>query len=476
MSGDAMSGGVRNDASGGGSGREVRRASLLVSGLMLVAAFAPLARGALPPGYGGTLRLPADGPLALPDPSRPTSPFDAMLARAVFDGLYTIGGSGQPEPELAAALPTPLPDGGLLVTLRAGIRRHDRRVLHAADVARTLRRAGRASPGWIAGLALDGEELDVRAASPTELVFGAPRLPEPARELARRLAAPALAIDLGRGLGTGPYTARLRAGALELRHFRNAARGAPFLEVIRVDPPRAREDELRAFELRQIDASWQGASLYGGPSDADLRAHVFPNDTAVLLVPSARLADATAALERALDRRRFERLGLRPSDRLAAGLPPPEHRGGAALPPRLQLLVREGDPFEAALGAALAARLDELGVRVDIARVSADRFAAQRRQADLSFAQVIPSLPGGDALTLAAWLATGVEPARAPSILAESHDPVVVATHARALPAVVLGHRARTLHHREAIRGASHDALGRLRLERLFSPRSRGDE
>lgn len=436
--------------------------------LALLALVAP-AHGALPPGYGGELRLPAPSAVTTPRANDAT-PFGTTVSAAVFDGLYALDDDGRIVPRLAAALPELTAEGELVVVLRENVRRHDRRTLRALDVARALQRASRETPHWLVGFAFDGDALDVRPLDERRLRFVPDRaLATPALTLARRLAAAPLAIDLGRGVGTGPYRASIRAGLLELRAFRTAARGAPFVDVIRFEPPRRREDELRAFELRQIDASWQGAAVYG-QGDASVREHVFPSDVAVLLVPGPALASARLTLDRALDRRRFARVGVRPSERLAEGLPPPRATGDRPLPTRLRMLVREGDAFEAALASALAARFDELGVSLTAFAISSERYERERTSADLHVAYVVPPLPGSDVLVAAARFAVTKDPRAASRAL--DATPELVASEAAALPALVLGHRARTLHHRDVLRGVSHDALGRLRLERLFLPRA----
>lgn len=448
-----------------------RHRSLALRHVLLGLALATsTAFAALPPGYGGELRLPSPSPLSVPTPAGDGSAFAPTVAAAVFDGLYALADDGRPMSSLAEGPPTLRDDGSLLVTIRANVRRHDRRTLRAVDVARALRAASRAQPHWLVGFAFEGPELDVRAEGERGLRFVATRaFASPADALMRRLAAAPLAIDLGRGVGTGPYRATLRAGVLELRSFRTAARGAAFVDVIRFDPPRARDEEIRAFELRQLDAAWQGAALYGRP-DATVREHALAASTAVLLVPNRALMASSATLDRALDRRRFARVGLRPTDRLAEGLPPPSLTGARALPTTLRLVIRADDAFEAALGAALAARFDELRIRLTITPSAADRFERDRASADLAFAYVVPVLPGSDALVAAASFASTHDP----NVAARALDapPELVAREAAALPALVLGHLARTLHHRDTLRGVGHDVLGRLRLERLHLPRN----
>ncbi|MCB9610905.1 MAG: hypothetical protein H6722_00415 [Sandaracinus sp.] len=436
----------------------------------LVALAAATVHAALPPGYGGELRLPAPTALAAPSPNDAT-PFGALVAAAVFDGLYTLADDGCVVPSLAQGPVTAREDGTLVVTLRENVRRHDRRTLRALDVARALRRASREQPHWLAGFAFDGPELDVGHEGERTLLFAPPAtsFPAPTETLARRLAAAPLAIDLGRGIGTGPYRASLRGNVLELRSFRAAARGAAYVDVIRFDPPRTRDDEIRTFELGQLDASWQGASLYG-QRDSNARSHAFPHDTAVLLVPRGAFATSTETLNAAVDRRRFARAGLRPNDRLAEGLARASlaHRG--PLPRAARMIVRAGNAFELTLAAALAARLDELNVRLTVVEVAPERFERERASADLSLAYAVPALPGADARVASAIYAATGDANAAGRVL--DAPPADVVSASSSLPAIVLGHLDRTLHHREPLRGVAHDPLGRLRLERLHLPRN----
>ncbi|MEZ4251311.1 MAG: hypothetical protein R3B99_24130 [Polyangiales bacterium] len=134
------------------------------------------------------------------------------------------------------------------------------------------------------------------------------------------------------------------------------------------------------------------------------------------------------------------------------------------------MVVRAGDAFELTLASALAARLDELGVRLGVVEVAPERFERERASADLSLAYAVPALPGADARVASAIYAATGDANAAGRVLDAAPADVVSASST--LPAIVLGHLDRTLHHREPLRGVTHDALGRLRLERLHLPRN----
>ena len=64
-------------------------------GLGALGARLPDAHGALPPAYGGTAVLPADGALVRPLPGDALTPLAAALESAVYDTLYTTDGNGR---------------------------------------------------------------------------------------------------------------------------------------------------------------------------------------------------------------------------------------------------------------------------------------------------------------------------------------------------------------------------------------------
>lgn len=456
------------------------------SALLLLVVAASDARGALPTAYGGSLRLPAPEPITPIDPLTATTPFAAMLAGAVYDGLYAVADDGSIVPALAEGAPAV--EGDLArVRLRPGIVRHDRRPLRAADVVASLRRAA-ASPraAWLFGaLAARGGAPDLRAVDDTTIEL---RLARPGLDVARILAAAPLAIVIGdparRAIGTGAFAARPAAdgtGELRLVAFASAPLAPPFLADVRVVSARAREDELRAFELGELDASWHGTSLYGGQPVRAAASSTLPNAFPVLLVPNRAagplLEDATwFALARAIDRRRLERVGLAASARLASGLPAPRTSAGRRPRERMRLrmAVPAGDPFAGRLAEALAGILDEAGFALAVERVAPEALA--RGDADLRIETIAPPLPGPTPLAAAALAATGDDRAARALAAGDLGDASAAAAAAQALRSVVLGHRRDVLYHRADLLGVRFDALGRLVLGDVALARTaRGD-
>jgi len=434
--------------------------------LLLVLMTAPV-QAALPPGYGGIVRLPADCILRAPEPYHARTPVEAAVHAAVFDSLYRVDPGPRIVPQLAAEMPEQ--DGDRwIVRLREGVRRHDRRPLRARDVVASLRRAARSERAsfWLSSIARSEDgSLDVTATDEHTLSFASSGSP------ARMLAAAPLGIHVGRSRGTGAFRARVRGRNLELSQFRSAARGAPYLHSVELQSPRGREEELRDFELERVEGNFWGASLYGAPR-REVGERPLPEVVPVLLVASERARRHLGAVLGALDRGRLARAGLRPSTRLHPSLPEPARLTGSA-PSALRILVEDGDVLQEQLSRVLSARFDELGWRLEIQRVPHDRWAvALRSRWDLRIAQVVPGLPGPRALVAGAYAELG-DTERAGAILRADDDAVAAAAEALGRRgAAVLGVRAMTLHHDATVRGVAFDPLGRLRFDDVFLPRA----
>ncbi|MCA9576810.1 MAG: hypothetical protein R3B40_11940 [Polyangiales bacterium] len=433
-------------------------------GLGALGARLPDAHGALPPAYGGTAVLPADGALVRPLPGDALTPLAAALESAVYDTLYTTDGNGRLVPLLAAEMPTRA-GGELRITLREGLRVHGGASLTAAHVVESLDAARRGRHEWLlAGIPV------VRARGPLELGL---RTQLSAREVAHRLSASPLAIVVQQGVprGTGPFVVDVQPnGHLRLRGTRFAARGAPYLRELQVVAARSSADELRAFELGELHAAFVGTR--GSP---EVQARTL---SPVLLIPNrsrGALASAAvrAAVEGALDRARLERVGVVPGAQLGVSLPAWQHPGAASARAGgpLRILVAAEDPFERRVADALAAQLDARGFTVQVVGVGRRELAERVRGGvwELRLATLFPPLSGDRPLVAAAFAATGQnERARALAERTLRGD-----TDARSVDvaAWVLGGRQQVLYHRATLHGASFDALGRLRLDALHRPR-----
>ena len=182
------------------------------------------------------------------------------------------------------------------------------------------------------------------------------------------------------------------------------------IDRVRIVPPQTRDEELRALKLARLDGSWWGQSLYGGAPVRPVRTTAAEPSSAVLMVRSSRgvLRDEAVwgAVVQWINRQRLERLGITADRSLGANLPPPDVAAWQQ-PPRgltLRMIVRTDDPLEPRLAEAIAAMLDEHGIRLIIGvrcnslspptNTTADR--------DLRFGIVRPPLPDAPALVGAA--------------------------------------------------------------------------
>lgn len=456
---------------------------LVFAALLVIAAIAPPARGAIPPRSGGALTFPAPEPILEIDPARVETPFEATLAAAIFDGLYELRDGGI-VPVLAAG-PPEVRGTTARVRLRPGLHFHwSQNELEARHVVRSLLRTS-SSPqaSWLLGaFASERGRPAIREIDATTIEFG----------LARRgvrvdlvLASTPLAIVAGgnlrrRPLGTGPFRARLDGhGGLMLGIFRTAPDGAPWMNRITFQPPRAREDEVRAFELGRLDASWRGRSLYGGEPVRAARTATATAATPVLLVPNRTRAlrddAAWGGVIASVDRRRLERAGLERRRTLGRGLPPPRLPTGT---PRrgttLRMPVREDLVLDVRVAEALAGMLDGRGIHLQVERMDAARYAQTiaRGPWDLRLATVRPPLPGRGALVGAALAAAG-QLDRARQLAPRVGDSEAAVEAAQSLDALVLGHVRVVLHHRADIVGLRFDTLGRIPLADLSMARRR---
>ncbi len=441
-----------------------RRATLVLVTLLLGLALSRSAQGALPPAFGGVAVLPADGALTRPLPGDAFTPLQAALEAAVYDTLYLTEPSGRTLPLLALDNPA-REQGELRVTLRDGLRVHGGATLTATHVAQSLEAARTGRHSWLlAGVGA------VRADGPLVVAF---RTRLSARELSHRLSAAPLAIVAQQAVprGTGPFVVDVQSnGHLRLRGVRFAPRGAPYLREVQVVAARSSSDELRAFELGELHASFAA-----GRDGAFVRAGRY---APVLLIPNragGALASTAvrAAVEGALDRARLERVGVVPGARLGPNLPAWQHQGAATARASgpLRILVAAEDPFERRVADALAAQLDPRGFRVEVV-VSGRRELADRVRRgvwDLRLATLLTPLTSDRAITAAAFAATGqLERARD---LAERGLRVGSDPGSADVAAWVLGGRDHGVRHRATLLGVGFDALGRLRLDALYRPR-----
>lgn len=501
------------------SGRPRRLAPWVVLGVAL-----PLLAGSVRPKPGGAITLSLPATVSGVDPARQGSVAEGMLAGLVFDGLYGWEPAGEPPtigmretqeriaprrplpsgdaprlvPRLATGDPVAGPDGKTFrIALRPGVRLHDGRVLRTTDVADALARTVRtAESRWLLG-DVEGASAWARAAQPqgtppgivvvsdSELEL---RFTAPPGDVRRLLAAPAAAIVVAasrpdRPIGTGPFRAEgVSATGVPLRAHAAHFAGPPYLERVLAGAPRARNDEVRAFEVGELWMSFHAPSVYGGTPRGGSRRLLGTPVHVVALLPAAgsrllRDVDARRAISLAVDRTRLSRfstapvgiLPARPVSRdlgtARAALARAVARAGIAGRPQVTLAHDGADAIAASIAEVVVASLDEIGLDVRLVpRTSGD--------ADMRLSILLPAAPDPPGI-VAALLAAAGESARANALLAKGD--VRAAEREGALlhdrgTGIVLGLRTPVLHARASLVGLRFDPLGRLDLSGAWVP------
>lgn len=428
-----------------GGGR--RRAVTLALGAVVVLAAAaprPGARAALPPRAGGRLRLPTTGPLPDASPATARTPLEVAVASAALPRLYRPGPDGAPVPEVATDLPRAA-HGAIAIPLRQDPESPN--AIRAGAWGRALDAAGRdpARRWLLTGFRAENPGTDREGRA--HLVFvptgGTRPDDDAARALAFRLAAHRLALPVG----PGAFRARRRGGVLRLDASDAHGAGAPWLDRVEVRRPPTRAAALRGFELRRLDASWDGAALYGDDPGFATRAIELPPRAAVLLLRNrARLGDeAWCGVAASLERSRLAPAGLAPDARLAFGdeaAPVGPDCGGSAAPrppATLRLRVRRGDRWDARMAEALAGTLDGAGTRVVVAPAADPDDGADW---DARLLTITPTLPSLGALVGEALVAVGRTERAAELVRAGGlRDAAVARRFARGLDTLSLGRR-----------------------------------
>jgi len=426
--------------------------------------------GALPPRYGGEIRvllpeIPADL-----DPARASSPAELVTARALHATLLEVGPSGRLRPVLLAALPEAEPGGrAFRMRLRPGLRFHDGQPLLAADVAASLARllqpSVRSPHAWLA-LAVQGAEAvrEGRAASlagvqvlsdlELRVALDAPL------DLPRALAAAPAAIVSRSGAGAGPFRPGGRTGGtLRLPVFDGHASGRAYADSLALAGLDARR-AARAFSRGEADLALRPEAVPGA-GFSELPALT----ASYALVNPRRTGSSTAALRRhlaELDRAELTRLFVRgPAVPLLGPLPPailapaaqapgrPAGASGGAPRHRLSLLVSSGAESHRAVADRIQVKLFDRGVRVVVQALEPGAFAARLAAGDWDLALVavtfVAPSPSLAVLQLAQALG-GIPLVRRALARLDSADPAAVAAEvaeaAQAVPLFASGLRA----------------------------------
>jgi MarR-like DNA-binding transcriptional regulator SgrR of sgrS sRNA len=446
--------------------------------------------------------------------SAPAS-FDPVLARShgeitvvglVFDTLYRVGADTAIQPHLAVELPV-LDAGGTTarITVRKGVRWHDRGELGAADVAASLERV-RVQDRWllaaVSAVRADGDVVELMLRAPVP-------------DLAALLALPQTAITKAgkppgeRPVGSGPYVMEAldtTKHRLALRAFDEHFAGRPYTDLVLrwYDTP---DGEARRFETGDAQISARGVAAFAGAQPA-YRADSIEGPASVLEFVGfgaghAALADRAFrhALDLALVRAGLATLGA--GERVeAARLPVPLAAGGAQLanpalvgdldaaraqladaarrapelaPDRiaqlhLEVLVDDTRPDDRELAARVVRALDKLGIGAAITAVSATtlRERAAQGQCDLWIGQLAVPVAFASAWWGEAFAAGHDDWPITPLATGTLDRAAAAAAFTERQPIVPLMFRAVRLWHRSDVRGLTFDTSGRPSYADLF--------
>lgn len=449
----------------------------------------PTALGAVRVPSGGALDLPLLAPRRLFDPSLAVDHSDVSPLCLTHDWLVCATPHGDAFPLLTDP-PSVDPNDPRVVrlSLRPSMRFSDGSPVDANAVARAWSSARASSSGRVALALLDTRD-PFTVTSPLSVTL---RLGHPAN-LRDFLAAPPMAVTARRAshratVGLGPFYANIRHDSL--RRNVHCPTGPSWLDSVVLSRAVPRNEELRRFTARALDASWWGASLYGLSRPAQRLTGARGAIVGLVPEPTGPLAVAPAArgLERLLrsltaDHGPLSALRTVAPDTPFFDVPTLSHllsSRPAEVSPGVSPEVSPGAPSATphqALGATLRiARDPEDGSLVDLAeRIVAvlDRAGirattvAPASPADLSLRAVTPISPD-EGLALATLLAAargGSESDAAAIARAARPSRARAATVAWGRSIVsVLGHRPPVIYLRADLVGVHFDSLGRLSL------------
>lgn len=477
--------------------------ALAALGLLAALGARPAPAETRPPLGGKVVASLASAPIAL-DPVAALSYAEVSLVDLVFDTLYRVDGHGRVVPHLAEAPPAIAADGlEVRVRVRRGVVFHDGKPLGAADIVASLRRAASApATEWalapVKKIAQDGDVV----------VFTLRRTTE---DLALLLSIPQLAITPGgkapgrTPVGSGPFALKKLAdgsrGRVELEAAPDHFAGRPYLDrlVLRwFDRP---DDEARAYEAGDADASLRGAVAFAGHTPKHATVAVDGGATILVYLGFGRAhpgldadPDFRRAVSLAIGRGAFRHVGA--GERVVPALAPESPDLGGPAPTaaelgarpdearkalarasarhdtrvKLEILVDVTRPEDAEAAARVVAALDDLGLSA--AYVTLDPKEYARRVAagacDLYVGQLVAPTTDGRHEIAAAFAAGGDRWPVARLADGTFTREAALAAFAERLPVVPLYHRSVRAHHRKALHGVAFDALGRLGWADVF--------
>lgn len=432
----------------------------LAAFLVCLVLWPPVSQSALPPSYGGTIRLPVDHlldhPIDTPQADGGHTPFERVLSRAVYHRLGQIG--------QWTRLRDNTIDGSLVqvyeLRLHAGLLRRGRRQVSARDVLAALRRLTRTPRAhWLEPLL----RMNIEDTRTLTLTFVSDV------DVERWIDSDAVSLRIP----TGPFTySRTRR---RLEHFRHSLSGAPTLNAIELHTFASRRDALRAFVLGEVDGSFFGAQVLGEARSEPTARRQLGLSSAVVLYANRTHRGELSFIASHLSRRRLERTGLEPRRSISEALRVTGDTPQAPLGPRT-LGYRDGDSVSQRVAEALRAQMDEFGARVRLVPMTTNVLESWDPSRDASpdfvVTQFMPGLDSANqpiALEADALAAAGMDQAARQTLIATLRgQPLTM----QEWPAVTLGINRPTLELPTWIRSRTPFGDGPLRLEALYITRA----
>ena len=348
---------------------------------------------------GGELSLRVPWATSRLDPHDLFDPLAAIFGAAVADPVYERDARGQVYPTLADGMPTVEGDR-TVVRLRAGLRTAQGRALGGRDLAWSLARARKMGVSGLLAPLSSAAGSDWVRSDPDQPLVVRFRMSDPGK-LSLLLSSPLTAL-LPVGFkpsqpdGTGAFSARCSAGALELSRNRYAARGPSFLERVRVRRAADLADSLRAFESGQDDVGWLGLGFHRSRPKARRFEYGEAGWVVLATGKAAGSYGAPGMAQQLANAVPVERLHLGLGRRAGLGVGASWGGGPAAL------LYDGGQPHLAEVAEAVAAKLSSPGHELSATAVSRRQLRDARSSHDFALAiDLVRRIDGGSSPLLA---------------------------------------------------------------------------
>ncbi|MFT3693031.1 MAG: ABC transporter substrate-binding protein [Kofleriaceae bacterium] len=446
----------------------------------MLAALVATAHAESRPHYGGSIEATLLGAPASFDPVQARSHAEITVDGLIYDTLYRFGPDGAAIPHLAAAMPVfDERHTTARIEILKGVQFHDGTTVTAKDVAASIER-GRLQQRYalaiVTGVRAEGDAVELSLAAP------------PA-DLPMLLALPQLSITKAgkapgaRPVGSGPFAVAevdLAHHRLALKAFDNHFAGRPYLDHLELRWYDTADGEARRFQTGNAHTSTRGAAAFSGGTPTFVTREIAGPEAVLIYVGTKKDVAFRRALDLALARGGLQ--SITSGEQVTpTRIPVPggaldaigktgdlDHaRDEAKKSPglasaKLEILVEDTRPDDAAIAERVGLALDKLGVQWSVASVPAAQFRERvtSGKADLWIGQIAePSSPalwwgaafaaGGDDWPVAALQTNSLDLAAAQKAFAERE------------PIIPLMFRSVRLWYRSDVHGIAFDALGR---------------